>query len=358
MLAITKGSLRAIFRSPSAVVFSFVFPLIFILVFGFIGGSGRVSLRVAFDENTDTANAIYPMLKTIPGLSVIDKDSIGLERDLEKGRVTAIITITKNENGQGPVIIHLKTSEAVNHQNINVLRSILDGVIKSMNEKQFASSPSIAVISNEIKKIPGRTYRTIDFILPGQLGFSLLSAGVFGVAFIFFSLRQTLVLKRFYATPIRRPYIVMGEAISRVLFGLITAVVILLIGHFAFQFTLVNGWITFLELIILSLIGLIVFMGFGFIVSGLARNESAIPPFANLITLPQFLIGGTFFSTDAFPGWLKTIADVLPLKHLNDAMRNVAFEGAHLDECLKQIGILSLWGIVVYVIAIRVFRWE
>jgi ABC-2 type transport system permease protein len=227
-----------------------------------------------------------------------------------------------------------------------------------MNEVNFPNTPSVGVISNEVVKIEGRPYRTIDFILPGQLGFSLLSAGVFGVAFIFFSLRQTLVLKRFFATPIKRQYIVLGEALSRVLFGLITAVVILIFGHFAFNFTLVNGWVTFLELIVLSFLGLLVFMGFGFIVSGLAKNESVIPPFANLITLPQFLIGGTFFSTDAFPGWLKAIADVMPLKHLNDAMRNVAFEGAHLNNCLKQIGILTLWGVIVYVIAIKVFRWE
>ena len=317
-----------------------------------------MAVRVAFDPQSDTANAVYQQLKNIPGFIIITKDSLETARDLEKGRISAIINILKETESGKPLSIHLKTSEAVNPQNISVIRSILDGVIKGINEKQFATTPSVAVISNEVVKVPGRIYRTIDFILPGQLGFSLLSAGVFGVAFIFFGLRQTLVLKRFYATPIRRSYIVLGEAISRVMFGLITAVVILLIGYFAFHFTLINGVITFLELLVLSLLGLIVFMGFGFIVSGLARNESAIPPFANLITLPQFLIGGTFFSTDAFPSWLKSIADVLPLKHLNDAMRNIAFEGAHLTDCLKQIGILGLWGIAVYIVAIKVFRWE
>ena len=99
-------------------------------------------------------------------------------------------------------------------------------------------------------------------------------------------------------------------------------------------------------------------MGFGFIVSSVSKNESSIPPFANLITLPQFLLGGTFFSTDAFPSWMQKICEVLPLKQLNDAMRNVAFEGAHLTDCGKQLGILALWGIVVYAIAIRVFKWE
>jgi ABC-2 type transport system permease protein len=358
MMAITKASLTAVFRSPSAVIFSFVFPLIFILVFGFIGNSGRVSVRVAFDPESDTANIVYNGLRNISALNVVQKGPSELIKDLEKGRIAAIINIKKDADTTKPAHIHIKTSEAVNPQNIQILRSIMDGMIKGMNENLFGEARSVAVISDEVVKIEGRIYRTIDFILPGQLGFSLLSAGVFGVAFIFFGLRQTLVLKRFFATPIKRQYIVLGETISRVLFGLITAVVILVIGHYAFNFTLVNGWITFLELIVLSFLGLIVFMGFGFIVSGLAKNENVIPPFANLITLPQFLIGGTFFSTDVFPGWLKSVADVMPLKHLNDAMRNVAFEGSHLNDCMKQIGILSLWGVVVYVVAIKVFRWE
>jgi ABC-2 type transport system permease protein len=364
MLAITKASLRAIFRSPSAVIFSFLFPLIFILVFGFIGGRGRVSVRVAFDSKSDTAGIIYGVIKNFSGINVIEKDEALLKEDLEKGRLTAIINIQKSAapvhpcNATVPYIIYLKSSDAVNPQNLQVLQSILDAVIKSADSRIYPDAPTIATISKEVEKIPGRIYRTIDFILPGQLGFSLLSAGVFGVAFIFFNLRQTLVLKRFFATPINRSYIVFGEGISRVIFQLITAIVILLIGHFAFKFTLVHGWVTFLELLALSLIGLIVFMGFGFIVSGLAKNESAIPPFANLITLPQFLLAGTFFSTDNFPQWLQPICKVLPLTHLNDAMRNVAFEGAHLTGCGKQIGILVLWCAVVYAVAVKVFKWE
>src|SRR5829696_2981190 len=55
MFAITRASLRAIFRSPSAVIFGFGFPLIFILVFGFIGGSG-VTVRIALKNLNDTNN--------------------------------------------------------------------------------------------------------------------------------------------------------------------------------------------------------------------------------------------------------------------------------------------------------------
>lgn len=356
MMAITRASLRAIFRSPSAVIFSFAFPLIFILVFGFIGGGGRISLHVAFDKQTDTTTEMYHAIRTLSGLIVENDSEDKLKDALTKGRLHAIIKLTKNSSGI--YNIDLISSDAVNPQNLQVLRSMLDGLITILDKREFPERPTVAIINNEITKVPGRTYRTIDFILPGQLGFSLLSAGVFGVAFIFFSLRQTLVLKRFFATPIKRSYIVFGEALSRIIFQMTTAIIILLIGHFAFDFTLVHGFITLLELLALSFIGLAVFMGFGFVVSGVAKNESSIPPFANLFTLPQFLLAGTFFPIDNFPGWLRPICKILPLTHLNDAMRNVAFEGAHLADCGEQLGILAIWGVVAYAIAIKVFKWE
>jgi ABC-2 type transport system permease protein len=327
------------------------------MVFGFISSGNRIAVRVAFEKGSDTSNPLYHAISTQEGINIIRQQQV--TEDLEKGRITAILNIRKNVDPSLPAYtIGIKTSEAVNPQNVHVLQSVINGIIGGLNKSIFPPSPTIAVIDQHLDKVKGRTYRTIDFILPGQLGFSLLSAGIFGVAFLFFNLRQTMVLKRFFATPIGKRYIVLGEGLSRVLFQLITAIVILLIGHFVFKFTLVHGVVTFLELLVLSFIGLMVFMGMGFIVSGIAKNESSIPPLANLITLPQFLLAGTFFSIDVFPSWLQPVCRVLPLTHLNDAMRNVAFEGAHLADCGKQIGILLLWGIAAYSIAVRVFRWE
>jgi ABC-2 type transport system permease protein len=356
MLAITKASFRALLRSPSAIVFSVLFPLIFILVFGFIGGGGRMTFKVGFHPDSDTTNLLYKVLRDSVGLVVINKPLADMESELERGRITAILKVSPIDSGNVKYAIDMKTSGAVNAQNVNVLRSIISTVILRFNEIVYPSQPSIAVLKDN--KVEGRKYRTIDFILPGQLGFSLLSAGVFGVAFIFFNLRSSLVLKRFFSTPIRKAYILLGEALARVIFQMVTAVVILGLGYFAFNFTLVNGWVTFLEMMLLSFLGLVVFMGFGFIVSGLAKNEAAIPPFSNLITLPQFLLAGTFFPVENFPKWLQPVCKILPLTHLNQAMRDVAFEGAHLSDCLPEISVLLLWGGMAYLIAIRVFKWE
>ncbi len=358
MLSITKGSLRSIFRSPSAVIFSIAFPLIFILIFGFLGSGGKVNVQVAISKNADTNNPVYMSIKNIPGIKIVQQTDEQIKEDVEKGRITAIIDIQKTTTGNAPFLINLTSSDAVNPQNLQVLQSILNAVIAGINQKQFPTANTIAVINKNVRQIPGRVYRTIDFILPGQLGFSLLSAGVFGVAFLFFNLRQQLVLKRFFATPIKRSYIVLGEALSRVIFQMFTAVIIIGVGHFAFHFTLVNGIVTFLNIMLLSFVSLILFMGFGFIVSSVAKTESTIPPFANLITLPQFLLAGTFFSIESFPSWLQPICRILPLTHFNNAMRNIAFEGAGLLDTTKELGILGIWIVIVYIVAFKTFKWE
>jgi len=361
MLAITKASLRAIFRSPSAVIFSFVFPFIFILVFGFIGNSGNAPVyKIVIDKKSDTSNTFYDSLKVNSRLRIVqfetDKE---LRTNLVKGRIAGIIKITKTGK-EFPAYEYSISSTSASDDKWPQVVPVLNAISAKINDEKFAGRPSYSAQNslNPINREVVRQYKTIDFILPGQLGFSLLSSGVFGVAFMFFNLRSTLVLKRFFATPISRTHIILGEGLARVIFQMLTAIVIILAGRFLFGFTLINGGQTLMEMLVLSFLGLLVFMGFGFIVSGLAKSDSTIPPFANLITLPQFLLGGTFFSVEAFPKWLQPISKALPLTHLNTAMRAVAFEGQNLWDVKNEIGILLLWGVIVYAVAIKVFKWE
>jgi ABC-2 type transport system permease protein len=363
MLAITRASLRSITRSPSAVVFSFVFPFIFIIVFGFIGGgSGMQSYNIVMAKDADTTNALYTALKSIPTLKFKQFETEeALKKAQQKGRVAGVINIIKNKDSAIPFSVKMFTTNSSDDQ-WPQLQSIINATINKVSDNIYKGRLAIADFKfdagNKNDRAEIRQYKTIDFILPGQLGFSLLSAGVFGVAFSFFNLRNQLILKRFFATPISRTHIILGECLSRVIFQMITAIVIIAVGNLFFGFTLVNGPQTFFEMLFLSFIGLIVFMGFGFIVSGLAKSDSTIPPFANLITLPQFLLGGTFFAIDNFPKWLQPISKALPLTHLNTAMRAVAFEGQSLWDIKGEIGILLLWAVIVYAVAIKVFKWE
>ncbi len=98
-------------------------------------------------------------------------------------------------------------------------------------------------------------------------------------------------------------------------------------------------------------------MSYGFIISGIAKTEAIIPPLANIVTLPQFILAGSFFPIENLPKWLQYIAEILPLTHFNNALRAVSFEGANLWDIKYEIVILLLWGVLSYFIATKTFKW-
>ena len=51
-------------------------------------------------------------------------------------------------------------------------------------------------------------------------------------------------------------------------------------------------------------------------------------------------LSGSFFPLDGAPGWLRTLSEVLPLKHMNQAMLDVMVRGKGPASVLPELGIL------------------
>jgi ABC-2 type transport system permease protein len=358
IFAIAKASLLSIFRSPTAVVFSLLFPIIFIVVFGAMVDTAAVSVKVGVPEDCDTTNVIYKAITSVKIIKPKMNMSANEMRDaLQKGQLAAILNIKESllPNSAPHYNIELITSNS-SVDKLPLLRSVIGEAVNGLNEKLFPKNPSAASIV--VTKISGRVYRSIDFILPGQLGFSLLMAGVFGSAFLLFNLRQGFVLKRLYAAPVRRSNIILGELLSRLFFQVIGFMIMIALGYFAFHFTLINGVFTFLEMLLFSVLGLIIFLGMGFIISGVTDTESSIAPIANTVTLPQILLCGLFFPVENYPHWLLSFCKLLPLTFFVDGLRKIAFEGQHIWQMPTQVIGLIAWTIVIGVITIKAFRWE
>jgi ABC-2 type transport system permease protein len=353
MWAVTKASLTATFRSPQSIFFSLFFPIVLIWIFGALGGNRTPSVDVAFEKNIDTTTILYKALKHHPVLHFVSDKKKNVEEELKKGRIAAIVNIVASPDST--YLINLRTSTA--SQNVSLVESIAKTVSGEVDREVHPGHKEFATIKQEVS-YNERPYRMIDFFLPGMIGFSLIGSAVFGISFVFYSLRETLVLKRMYSTPIKREFIILGESISRVIFNLMTVVVLIAFGHYVYGFYLAHGWITFVNMLVLGFIALLVFMGFGFFISSVSKNQNVIPVYANLFMFPQYFLSGTFFPRTSLPAFLQPILKFLPLTAVNDAMRNVAFEGASLADCWEQILILGVWGIIIYAITSKVFRWE
>lgn len=344
-------SLRAISRNPSSIVFGFIFPVIFIVIFGFIGNR-TMDLSIGVIQNGNQENPMIEWLSHIEQIKLIrDVDEAGLTEKLRKGEVDALLRVEKADSG---FVAHIQTSDA--SPNGMVVLNMMRGLTAQANLIMLQVQHTPLTIAHTT--IEGRRYKTIDFILPGQLGFVVLSSGIFGAAYLLIALKSRLVIKRMFATPAPKSVILVGEAIARMLFALAQVSIIVLIGKWVFGFTLINGWVTLLMMLLVCLIALMVFLGFGMIVSNIARHEQAVPPIANLIVMPQFLLAGTFFSIRIFPDWLQPVCHALPLTYVNNALRKIAFEGAGFADVSFELLVLGVWGVIVYAVAVKLFKWE
>ena len=357
--AITRASFRAIFSQPTAIVFSLIFPIIFILIFGAFGDGGAPVYKIALAKDADTTSPFFLTLKNNPSIRIASyADSAVLRKDLIRGRLTAIldVTSTRDSAGRPHYTVTTNTTTASNNT-IYAFRQVLE-YSKLKFEAALSGNKQETVQVEEPRIEQVRPYRAIDFVLPGMLGFSILFSTLFGIAFTFYTLKEQLVLKRFYASPVNRTSILLGIGASRLFFQLVNIIILVVFGHFVLQFTLQNGLLTFLEMMIIAIYMLFLLLGVGLIFASTAKSDTYIPLLVNLFGFPQMLLSGTFFPIDVFPKWLQTICHYLPLTQFNDAMRKISFEGLHIYDCGEQLLILTIWMALTYFILSRVIKWE
>ncbi len=357
--AITKASFLGIFANPSAIIFSILFPFIFILIFGSFGNGGPPSYRVALAPGCDTTNIFFQSIKNHPQVRIVNyADTVLRNKDLIRGRLTGVLSVKEipDSSGSPRFVIKVQTTSASNNT-IGAFMQVLD-YVKLKYELNVSGNGQQHVIVDkpDIKEV--RPYRQIDFILPGQLGFSILFSTLFGIAFAFFVLREQLVLKRFYASPVNRVNILLGIGMSRLFFQLMNVIVLILVGHFFMNFTLQHGIMTVINMLLITILMLFLLMGVGLIFSSIVKSDTSIPLLINLFGFPQMMLSGTFFPIEVFPKWLQEVCRVLPLTQFNDSMRKIAFEGLGIFDCWREIGILAIWMAVIYVIAVKVLKWE
>jgi ABC-2 type transport system permease protein len=108
----------------------------------------------------------------------------------------------------------------------------------------------------------------------------------------------------------------------------------------------------------LAALGAFTFAGLGLLVASRTSRIETASGLMNLVMLPMFVCSGIFFSPDRFPDALQPFIKALPLTALNDALRAAILEGATLASQAGRIAIILVWGVISFVSALKIFRWN
>jgi ABC-2 type transport system permease protein len=200
-----------------------------------------------------------------------------------------------------------------------------------------------------------RSLSPFDYTFTGLLGFAILGAGIFGPINVFPELKKMGILRRLHTTPLRVWQYFLSVMLGNAVSGLLSLAVMFVVAIAVFHLKVVGN---FAELALFLAFSVIVILGIGLAVGGWAKNERQAAPLANIIVFPMMFLSGTFFPRFLMPHWLQNITGYMPLSPVIDGARMLATEGKHLVDIGPQLGIMTLWLVIVYAIAFRVFRWE
>jgi len=208
-------------------------------------------------------------------------------------------------------------------------------------------------VRNQLVTEPGSRY--IDFLIPGLLGFNLMSSGLWGVGFVIVEMRVRKLIKRMMATPMSRAHFLLSFVLVRGVFLLGELPILLCFAHWVFNVPIRGS----LPLIVgLSALGSLMFAGMGLLIGSRAQNTHTVAGLVNLATIPMLVASGVFFSAARFPDVFQPIIRLLPLTALIEAVRTVMLDGAGAGAVATQIGIMLAWGLISFVVALRMFRWQ
>ena len=193
----------------------------------------------------------------------------------------------------------------------------------------------------------------LEVLIPGVAGMGVLATTFTALAFNLTLLRDEGVLKRIRGTPMPAGAYLAGFIGSATLNALLQVGLVVAIGNVVYG---VDWPQDPLLLAGFTLLGVVCFAALGVAFSHLIPNEDAAPAYTNAVFLPLIFISGVFYSADDLPAALKTIAEVLPLKHLIDGLSE-AIVGGGADVATAAV-VVAAWAAAGLFLAVRFFRWE
>jgi ABC-2 type transport system permease protein len=158
----------------------------------------------------------------------------------------------------------------------------------------------------------------INFLIPGIVGMTAMFGSINETMSIVWD-KSMGTFDRILAAPVSSTSIIIGKTMAGAVMGIISAVVLLIIGYVLYGVLFANIGIVLMIIVLASFS----FTGIGTIISGLASEPREAMMLSNLLRFPMMFLGGVFFSIDAMPQPLPYVARALPLTYATEALRAV-----------------------------------
>jgi ABC-2 type transport system permease protein len=206
-------------------------------------------------------------------------------------------------------------------------------------------------VEQEILFNPG--LETPPIMVPGLIGLIMLFVGGIATSLGVVRERQSGTLEQLAVMPLRASDVFFGKLGPYLGIAVLDTVVVVLTGLWLFDVPF-NGsvWVFAVG----ALLFLFTALGLGVLISTVSQTQAQAIQLAILTLVPQVLLSGLIFPLAALAAAIRPIAYVLPLTWFVQIARGTMLRGSDLTALVQPLGMLTLIGTGVVVLAVLRFR--
>lgn len=218
------------------------------------------------------------------------------------------------------------------------------------------------LFANQVKmmnNVPGgNPYGTdsfLNFFVPAIIMQTVLFGGAWSGTGIITDM-DTGVLDKMLATPVSRAAIILGRMFASVLYSMIQVTIIFIVA-LIMGFQIASGLTAVLITYVIAFLFGLGICGLSMLVAVLTKRTEAVTTVSTFITMPLFMLSGSFLPLALIGGWVAEVAKFNPLNYALDAVR-----GPILNHSIDwgtvgfSIGILTLIAAVFVTASTYIFR--
>jgi len=363
-LAIIEREMRKFFRSPALMMVSMIFPLVQLIVLGnaFGGkirdarmgivdedhGTQAVRIKEAFDSVRATARTFLP----IPY-----DDEVKAREDVRNGKI------------QGAVIIPPHYSKMVYEKNHPRIALIVDNSDNFMSSSLESTMADLTEALNQPDIQPRLLQQTalqivelypyieyMKYLLPGSIALAMFVSAMIGGGMLYIDDKARGVHEGYLVTPITKTELVFGLNGAGAIKGILTGVVITMIGSL-----LAGVGTIFHPATILGLLAMVVATASAFncmMFLMMVRVEDPLVPRATfgILNTLLFFPSGSIYPVQAFPAWLRAIAIVDPFTYAVHGFKCLLLKETGLGPIMPDLLFLACFALLTMGLALPLFK--
>jgi ABC-2 type transport system permease protein len=364
MMAIIEREMRKFFRSPALMMVSMIFPLVQLIVLGnAFGGKIRDAKMGLVDEDHGTQavriKEAFDAVRANAGtfIAVPYDNEVQAREDVRNGKI------------QGAVIIPAQYSKMVyekNHPRIalivdnsdnfmsSTLEEKLTGVTEALNQPDVSPRLLQQTALDVVELYPYIEY--MKYLLPGSIALAMFVSAMIGGGMLYIDDKARGIHEGYLVTPITKTELVFGLNGAGAIKGVLTGVVITMIGSLIAGVGTIFNPLTMLGLLAMILATAAAFNCMMFLM--MVRVEDPLVPRATfgILNTLLFFPSGSIYPVQAFPAWLRGIAFVDPFTYAVHGFKALLLKESGLSAVVPDLLFLSIFAVGTMALAVPLFK--